>query len=121
MNTTADVKAESDICCTSANGVKIVESLDADKVICIPDRNLAHWIAKNTKKEVIAWDGFCHVHDRVTTADVAMARQEHPYALLIAHPECRLEVLELADHVTSTSGMLRFAKSSDAKEFIIAR
>jgi quinolinate synthase len=119
VNTTADVKAESDICCTSANGVKIVESLDADKVICIPDRNLAQWIAKNTKKEVIAWDGFCHVHDRVTTADVAMARQEHPYALLVAHPECRLEVLELADHVTSTSGMLRFAKSSDAKEFII--
>ncbi len=119
VNTTAEVKAESDICCTSANGVKIVESLNAGKVICIPDKNLAHWIAKNTKKEVIAWDGFCHIHDRVTTADVAMARQEHPYALLLAHPECRLEVLELADHVTSTSGMLRFAKSSDAKEFII--
>ncbi len=119
VNTTAEVKAESDICCTSANGVKIVESLDADKVICVPDRNLATWIAKNTKKEVIAWDGFCHVHDRVTTADVANARQEHPDALFIAHPECRIEVLEIADHVTSTSGMLRFAKSSDAKEFII--
>jgi len=96
-----------------------VESLDADKVICVPDRNLATWIAKNTKKEVIAWDGFCHVHDRATTADVDSARQEHPDALFIAHPECRIEVLEIADHVTSTSGMLRFAKSSDAKEFII--
>ena len=85
----------------------------------MPDKNLSAWIAKNTKKEVIAWDGFCHVHDRVTTADVSLARQEHPDALLIAHPECRIEVLEMADHVTSTSGMLRFAKSSDAKEFII--
>jgi quinolinate synthase len=119
VNTTADVKAESDICCTSANGVKITESLDTDKVICVPDRNLAAWIAKNSKKEVISWDGFCHVHDRVTPEDVVKARQEHPDALFIAHPECRIEVLEMADHVTSTSGMLRFAKSSDAKEFII--
>lgn len=119
VNTTADVKAESDICCTSANGVKVVESLQAEKVICIPDRNLARWIAKNTEKEVIAWDGFCHVHDRVMVEDVERAKQEHPDALLVAHPECRIEVLEIADHVTSTSGMLRFAKSSEAKEFII--
>jgi quinolinate synthase len=119
VNTTADVKAESDICCTSANGVKVVESLEADKVICVPDRNLAQWIARNTSKEVIAWDGFCHVHERVTSGDVEKAKHEHPDALLIAHPECRMEVLELADHVTSTSGMLRFAKSSDAGKFII--
>jgi quinolinate synthase len=119
VNTTADVKAESDICCTSANSVKIVESLDTDKVICIPDKNLSAWIAKNTDKEVIAWDGFCHVHERVTADDVDRARQEHPGALVLAHPECRMEVLEKADHVTSTSGMLRFAKESDAKGFII--
>lgn len=119
VNTTADVKAESDICCTSANGVKIVESLDADNVICVPDRNLSAWIAKNTKKKVIAWDGFCHVHDRVSAEDVNRARAEHPGAPVLAHPECRMEVLEKSDHVTSTSGMLRFAKSSDAKEFII--
>jgi quinolinate synthase len=119
VNTTAEVKAESNICCTSANGVKIVESLDSEKVICIPDRNLAAWIAKNTQKEVIAWDGFCHVHDRVIAEDVHRARQEHPDALVIAHPECKMEVLEQSDHVTSTSGMLRFSKSSDAKEFII--
>ncbi|MBI4654784.1 MAG: quinolinate synthase [Nitrospirae bacterium] len=119
VNTTADVKAESDICCTSANGVKVVESLNTDKAICIPDRNLARWIAKNTKKEIIAWDGFCHVHDRVTTDDVFKAKQKYHHALLIAHPECRIDVLEMADHVTSTSGMLRFAKSSPAKEFII--
>jgi quinolinate synthase len=119
VNTTADVKAESDICCTSANGVKIVESLDTDKVICIPDRNLSAWIANNTKKEIIAWDGFCHVHDRVSAADVEKARREHPHAVVLAHPECRMEVLEKADHVTSTSGMLRYAGSSDATEFII--
>ncbi len=119
VNTTADVKAESDICCTSANGVRVVESLDTDRVICIPDRNLAQWIAKNTKKEVIAWDGFCHVHDRVTVQDVIKAKQEHPEAVVVAHPECRINVLEISDHVTSTSGMLRFAKSSDAREFII--
>lgn len=119
VNTTAEVKAESDICCTSANAVKIVESLDSDKVICIPDRNLSAWIARNTKKEIIAWDGFCHVHDRITISDVERARAEHPNAIVLAHPECRIEVCEKADHVTSTSGMLRFAKSSEAKEFII--
>ncbi|UCD36428.1 MAG: quinolinate synthase NadA, partial [Nitrospiraceae bacterium] len=119
VNTTADVKAESDICCTSANAVKIVESLDTDRVICIPDRNLSAWVARNTKKDIISWDGFCHVHDRVTAVDVDRARHEHPEALVLAHPECRMEVLEKADHVTSTSGMLRFAQSSEAREFIV--
>jgi quinolinate synthase len=119
VNTTAAVKADSDICCTSANVVKVIESLPAEKVICVPDRNLSMWAQKNTKKQVVAWDGFCHVHDRVTKNDVARAREEHPGALLMAHPECRPEVLELADHVTSTSGMLRFAGASDAKEFIV--
>jgi quinolinate synthase len=119
VNTTADVKAESDICCTSANVVKVVESLPQDEIICIPDRNLSAWAAKNTRKRIISWDGFCHVHDRVTVEDVKKARKEHPNALFMAHPECRLEVLEMADYVTSTSGMLRFAKQSDAKEFIV--
>lgn len=119
VNTTAEVKAESDICCTSANVVKVIESLPGDTVICIPDRNLSMWAQKNTKKKVIAWDGFCHVHDRVTRGDVLRAREEHPDALVVAHPECRPEVLELADYVTSTSGMLTFAKSSGAREFIV--
>jgi quinolinate synthase len=119
VNTTADVKAESDICCTSANVVKVIESLPGDRAICVPDRNLSMWAQKNTKKQVIAWDGFCYVHDRVTREDVFRARQDHPRALLMAHPECRIEVLELADHVTSTSGMLRFARSSSADEFIV--
>jgi len=119
VNTTADVKAESNICCTSANVVKVVDSLPDEKVICIPDKNLSLWAAKNTKKKVIAWDGFCHVHERASMSDVKKTRAEHPYALFMAHPECRLEILEIADHVTSTSGMLRFAKTSPAKEFIV--
>src|SRR3990170_2021320 len=119
VNTTADVKAESDICCTSANVVKVVDSLPDEKVICIPDKNLSLWAAKNTRKEIIAWDGFCHVHERVSVGDVTKARAEHPEALFMAHPECRLDVLEMADHVTSTSGMLRFAKTSSEKEFIV--
>ncbi|MDA8388477.1 MAG: quinolinate synthase, partial [Nitrospiraceae bacterium] len=119
VNTTADVKAASDICCTSANVVKVVESLPGDEVICVPDKNLAMWAQKNTKKKVIAWDGFCHVHDRLKKEDALKARKEHPGALLMAHPECRMEVLEVADHVTSTSGMLRFAKSSPGGEFIV--
>lgn len=119
VNTTADVKAESDICCTSANVVKVVESLPEEEIICIPDRNLSAWAQKQTGKRIISWDGFCHVHDRIRAEDVEKARKEHPDALLMAHPECRLEVLELADHVTSTSGMLRYARQSDHKEFIV--
>jgi quinolinate synthase len=119
VNTTAAVKAESDICCTSANVVKVIESLPGDSVICIPDKNLSLWAAKNTKKRVIAWDGYCNVHERVTIEDVLSARAAHPKAVLMAHPECRIEVLEMADHVTSTSGMLRFARSSSEREFIV--
>jgi quinolinate synthase len=119
VNTTAEVKAESDICCTSANVVRVIESLPGDTVICVPDKNLSLWAAKNTKKKVIAWDGYCNVHERVTVADVERARREHPRAVVMAHPECRIEVLELADHVTSTSGMLRFATASRETEFVV--
>ncbi|OGW36864.1 MAG: quinolinate synthase [Nitrospirae bacterium RBG_13_39_12] len=119
VNTTADVKAESDVCCTSANVVKVIESLPDEQVICIPDRNLSMWAQHNTKKKVIAWDGYCHVHERAKTEDVERARREHPKALFMAHPECRLDVLEMADNVTSTSGMLRFAKASSEKEFVV--
>ena len=119
VNTTADVKANSDICCTSANIVQVIESLPDDTVISVPDRNLSAWAQRNTKKKIISWDGFCHVHQRATPEDVYRARSEHPGALIMAHPECRLEVIEIADHVTSTSGMLRFAKASSAREFIV--
>ena len=119
VNTTAEVKAESDICCTSANVVKVIESLPGDEVICIPDKNLSMWAAKNTRKRVIAWDGYCNIHERVSVEDVRQARAEHPNAVVLAHPECRIDVLEIADHVTSTSGMLRYAHASDANEFVV--
>lgn len=119
VNTTAEVKAHSDICCTSANVVDVVNFLPDEKVICIPDKNLSAWAQKNTKKKIISWDGFCHVHDRVTRQDVIDARRKYPKAVVMAHPECLPEVLEEADHVTSTSGMLRYAKSSTAGEFVV--
>lgn len=119
VNTSAEVKAESDICCTSANVVKVIDSLPGDAVICIPDKNLSMWAARNTKKKVIAWDGYCNVHERVTVMDVQDAQREHPNAVVMAHPECPIDVLEIADHVTSTSGMLRFAKASSEHEFIV--
>lgn len=119
VNTSASVKAESDICCTSANVVMVVESLPQKEVICIPDKNLSMWAERNTKKQIISWDGFCHVHDRVTPKDALKAKEEHPNAVFMAHPECKPEVLDIADVVTSTSGMLRFAKSSPHKEFIV--
>jgi len=120
VNTSAAVKAESDICCTSSNVVKVVESLKEDTVICIPDRNLSAYAAKRTKKKVIAWDGFCNIHHvQLTMDDVTRTRAEHPQALLVVHPECPPEIQDLADHITSTSGMLRFCGESPYKEFII--
>ena len=119
VNTTAEVKAAVDICCTSANLIDVVNSLPEEKIICVPDKNLSAWAAKNTSKQIISWDGFCHVHDRIQAKDVEAARKAHPKAMLMAHPECRPEVLDMADHVTSTSGMLRFATASDHDEFIV--
>ncbi len=120
VNTSAAVKAESDICCTSSNVVKVVESLKEDTIICIPDRNLSAYAAKRTWKKIISWDGFCNVHHvQLTMDDVTRAKTEHPNALLIVHPECPPEIQDKADHITSTSGMLRFCKESGEKEFII--
>ncbi|MDX1763445.1 MAG: quinolinate synthase NadA [bacterium] len=119
VNTTAAVKAESDICCTSANVVNVIDSLKTERVIAVPDKNLAAYAQQFTKTEIIPWKGFCIVHNLLTVDMVNRAKTEHPNALFLAHPECPMEVLKLADHVTSTSGMLRYAKASDAAEFII--
>lgn len=119
VNTSAAVKAESDICCTSSNVVKVIESLKEDTVICIPDRNLSAYAAKRTNKKIISWDGFCNVHMRLDKEDVDRARAAHPNALLVVHPECPPEVQDMADHITSTSGMIRYCRESSSREFII--
>ncbi|MBW1776125.1 MAG: quinolinate synthase NadA [Deltaproteobacteria bacterium] len=119
VNSTADVKALSTICCTSANAVQVVESLDADTVLMTPDRNLAQYAAGRTQKKIHFWDGFCPTHDVLKPEDVEEAKKAHPDAVFMAHPECRPEVLALADEIRSTSGMLRFARESHHKAFIV--
>ncbi len=120
VNSSAEVKALSDICCTSANAIQVVKWTGADQVLMTPDRNLARWVAGHTKQKIYYWDGYCPVHDELTVEVVQKAVSEHPHALIMAHPECPMEVLELADAVRSTSGMLAYAEDSDAGEFIVA-
>jgi quinolinate synthase len=119
VNTTAGVKAESDICCTSSNAVKVVNSLAEDRVIFVPDRNLGQYVQRFTKKEILLWEGFCVVHDRITTDDVRKAQALHPGAGVLVHPECRPEVIDLADQVASTSGIIHHVCDDPGKEFII--
>lgn len=121
VNTSAEVKALSDIACTSANAVKVVASLPEDRpILFIPDKNLGHYVASKTGREMIMWEGYCNTHDRLTPDEILQARDEHHEALLLAHPECRPEVVAMADSVASTTGMIRFARESSATEFIVA-
>jgi quinolinate synthase len=121
VNSTAAVKAESDICCTSANAIRVVDSLAAPRVLMIPDQNLALYVARHTSKEVeiLTWEGWCNVHDGLSAEEVLEAKAAHPQAVFIAHPECNPEVLEQADVIRSTSGMLKYVQESAAPEFII--
>jgi quinolinate synthase len=122
VNTSADIKAEVDVCCTSANAPDIVASIPADQpVIFVPDRNLGDWVAGRTgRTNMIMWNGYCPVHEEMTAAEVSAALAAHPGAELMAHPECRREVRALATVITSTSGMLRYPASSAARSFIVA-
>lgn len=119
VNSPAAVKALSTICCTSANAVQVVESLESENILMAPDRNLAQYTASKTDKNIHIWNGFCPIHDHLTPEDVMKAKSEHPDAVFIAHPECRLDVLALADQVVSTSGMIRYASESSHSTFII--
>lgn len=121
INSTAAVKSECDICCTSSNAVKIVRSLDAEKVLFCPDTYLGKWVESQLDGvNVITYPGFCPTHLRITPEDVIKMREKYPEALVLAHPECHQEVAKLADYVGSTTGIMKVAKESDKKVFIIS-
>ena len=119
INTRAETKAESDICCTSANAVNIVNSLPQKEIIFVPDENLANYVQSKTNKKIIPWKGFCYVHAKITADQVKEAKKFHPDAKVLVHPECKLDVIKLADYVCSTSQMLYRAKEDSSNEFII--
>ena len=120
VNTSAEVKALSDVCCTSSNAVTVVKNVPTKKIIFTPDKNLGWWVAKNVPdKELILWPGYCIVHEQFSLDDLKRSKQMHPDAQILAHPECRSEILENSDFVLSTAGMLEQVKSSKAKKFII--
>lgn len=113
VNTSADVKAESDVCCTSSNAVRIVEAVDSDEVLFVPDRNLAAYVSTQVDKRVIPWDGHCYVHNMFVAEDVELARREHPGVRLVVHPESPPDVVSEADYVCSTGGMVKLARDHD--------
>lgn len=119
VNSSAEVKGVSDICCTSANAVRVVNSLREQEVIFVPDRNLGRYVARFTDKTFHFWEGFCPTHERLMPDAVARLKAENPHALFICHPECSPDISALADHVCSTSGMYEYCRSSSAKSFII--
>ena len=119
VNTNADVKAESDVCCTSANAIEVVRNVKAERIIFTPDKNLAAYCQRFVDKEIIPWNGYCYVHEKIREEEVHLAKEKFPDALLLVHPECKPSVIDLADEVLSTSGMVSFAKKSDKKRFLI--
>ncbi len=119
INSTAGVKAESDYCCTSANGVKIVESLDSKDILFVPDQYLGRYIISRTGKPMTLWPGYCPTHARILPEDILKRKQEYPQAKVVVHPECRPEVIALADEALSTSGLCRYAGRQDISELIV--
>ena len=119
VNSSASVKAISTICCTSANAVAVVNSLDADELMMVPDRNLAMYAALYSKKKIHFWDGYCPIHDGLTVEDVNAAKQKYPDAVFMAHPECPPDIIDMADAALSTSGMIRYAMESKSRSFIV--
>ena len=119
VNTSADVKAESDICCTSAIAVKVVESLGVDKVIFLPDHYLASYVQKNTKVKIISWQGTCIVHEKFTGKEIEDIRKENPDIKVIAHPECPPDVISASDFAGSTSNMVKYVKENQPKKVLL--
>jgi len=120
VNTTAAIKAQCDICCTSANAVKVVNSIpEGVPIIFVPDQSLGDYVSKQCGREMILWNGYCPTHHRILAQDIVKMKKEHPEAEVMVHPECTADVIELADQVLSTSGMRRYAKETDARELIV--
>ena len=120
VNSSVEIKAESDACCTSSNAVKVVKNIDAHEIIFIPDRNLGSYIQKMVpEKKLILFEGYCYVHDRIRKEEIEKMKELYPEAKVVVHPETRMEVIELADEVLSTAGILRYVSQSNAKEFIV--
>lgn len=119
VNTSAAVKAELDLCCTSANALKVLNSIKNDEIIFVPDKYLAAYISRFTKKKIIAWHGYCPTHVKILPENIIEKKKLHKEAKVLVHPECVPKVIDLADEVLSTNGMIKYAKESDAKEFII--
>ena len=119
VNSPAEVKAESDICCTSANAVGVVESLDAREILFVPDQYLGHYVSARTGKKMILWPGFCPTHVRIKPGRIKELKREYPQAKVVVHPECRPEVIALADEVLSTGGMCRYAQRDEVREMIV--
>jgi len=121
VNTTASAKAEMDVCCTSSNAVNIVSSMPGKDIIFVPDANLGAYVAsKVPSKNMILWNGYCPVHQAITERNIIDLKERHPDAVIVAHPECRTDVLNMADVIGSTEKMIEFARTSDKKEFIMA-
>ena len=119
VNSSAEVKAESDICCTSANAVRVIESLDTHEILFIPDQYLGGYVAAKTGRSIALWPGFCPTHVRIQPEDITRLKEKHPGAKALVHPECRPEVIAVADAVVSTGGMVRFARETDATDIIV--
>lgn len=119
INSSAEIKAETDICCTSANAVKVVNSVESDEVIWVPDKNLGHYVQQHTDKKMIIWEGYCNTHDMLTVKDVEEMKAKHPNAQFVVHPECRPEVVALGDFVGSTTAIIKYCKESPCQEFIV--
>lgn len=120
VNTNADIKAMSDVCCTSMNAVKIVNSLPEKEIIFLPDKNLGKYVASKTNKKIILWEGYCEVHQNLTKKMIENLKKENTNAKVIAHPECTEDVLNISDYITGTGGMANFARLDNARDFIIA-
>jgi len=119
VNSPAEVKAESDICCTSANAIEVVESLDAREILFVPDQYLGHYVSARTGKKMILWPGFCPTHVRISPERIKELKQEYSQAKVVVHPECTPEVIALADEVLSTGGMCRYARRDEVREMIV--